>query len=341
MRELVRLDDPGRARRLVDRLAALGIAAELREQSVWVLDDRDLPSARARLDELLDDRAPNLAAAPRAEPGPEPAEPRPQPGPPRPFAPAARVEPVSGVGPVTIFLIVASILVGFASDFGDPLTMTIQNLSIEPWDSELGWLGHVRAGEVWRLVTPMLIHFGVVHLLFNLMWTWQLGRQIEREHGSLALIGLVLLGQIPSGLGQYLATGPSFGGLSGVVYALFGFVWMHARYDRRRSYSLEDSTVVIMMIWLVACATGLLGPVANIGHAFGLLAGLLAGLPAYRGHLQAALGNQAFGEHGYGRQNLRGSNRLVRQYLQPYAPIWMLALALAVALAEFFGLTGK
>lgn len=334
MRELARFDNPAHARTLLERLAGVGIEAELRERSVWVLDDRELPRAKQELDAL--------ATGQPAKPSqPSPPPPASKPTPLRGPASTWRAEQALGVGPLTIFLIVASVLVGFASDFGDATTMTIQNLSIQPWQPDHhGFLGHVRAGEVWRLVTPMLIHFGVIHLLFNAMWVWQLGRQIEHEHGSLVMLGLVLLGQIPSGLGQYLATGPSFGGLSGVAYALFGFVWMHARFDRRRSYAIEDSTVVIMMIWLVACATGLLGPVANVGHAFGLLAGLLAGLPAYRGHLRAALDNQTFGEHGYGRQDLRGSNRFVRMVLRPYAPLWMLALALAVALAEFMGMTG-
>lgn len=333
MRELARLD-PERARALLERLAAANIDAELREQSVWVFDDRELPRAKQLLDALAAGRPPEpaLPSAPARDPKATPV---------RPATPRWRAEQALGVGPITIFLIVASVLVGFASDFGDATTMTVQNLSIQPWQPDHhGFLGHVRAGEVWRVVTPMLIHFGVIHLLFNAMWVWQLGRQIEHEHGSLVMLGLVLLGQIPSGLGQYLATGPSFGGLSGVVYALFGFVWMHARFDRRRSYAIADSTLVIMMIWLVACATGLLGPVANVGHAFGLVAGLLAGLPAYRGHLQAALDNRTFGEHGYGRQDLRGSNRFVRMVLRPYAPLWMLALALAVALAEFMGMTG-
>lgn len=337
MRELARFDDPRRARELLERLAGVGIDAELREQAVWVLDDRELPAAKQQLEAL--------EAGQPATPSParQPArERKPALGAIAARTPTWRAEQALGVGPITLFLIIASVLVGFASDFGDATTMTVENLSIQPWQPDHhGFLGHVRAGEIWRLVTPMLIHFGIIHLLFNAMWVWKLGRQIEHEHGTLAMLGLVLLGQIPSGLGQYLATGPTFGGLSGVAYALFGFVWMHARFDRRRSYAIEDSTVVIMMIWLVACATGLLGPIANVAHAFGLLAGLFAGLPAYRAHLRAALDNQTFGEHGFGRRDLRGSNRIVRQYLRPYAPLWMLALASAVALAEFMGLTGK
>ncbi|MFV8755291.1 rhomboid family intramembrane serine protease [Nannocystaceae bacterium ST9] len=340
MRELARLSDRGEAQRLADVLLVAGIASEVREGSeLWVLDDRDLPAAKQQLAAFTQGQAPDASKAAAAL---------------RERAAADRIDTKTvevgqrwrsdqtfGIGPITIFLIAASVLVGFASDFGDPLTMTVQNLSIEPWDSTLGWLGHVRAGEVWRLVTPMLIHFGVFHLLFNVMWTYQLGRQIEHEHGSLAMIGLILLGQIPSGLGQYLATGPTFGGLSGVVYALFGFAWMHARYDRRRHYRVEDSWAVIMMVWFVVCATGLVGPVANVGHAGGLLAGLLAGTPAYFAHLREALANPKFTAHSWASTNVQGWPRFAQQYFRPYVPLWMLAIAAAVLVAEFAGLTGK
>lgn len=335
MRELARLDTRGEAERLADVLLVAGIATEVRaETEVWVLDDRDLPAAKQQL-------AGFSTAPPTPEISRAAADLRKREAEARSETKTVEVgerwrsDQAIGIGPITIFLIVASVLVAFASDFGDPLTMTVQNLSIEPWDSEAGWLGHVRAGEVWRLVTPMLIHFGIFHLLFNSVWVYQLGRQIEREHGSLVMIGLVLIGQIPGGLGQYLASGPSFGGLSGVVYAFFGFAWMHARYDRRHQYRIEDSWAVIMMVWFVACATGVFGPIANVGHAGGLLAGLLAGMPVYVGQLRDALSNPKFTEHSWASTNVHGWSRFAQQYFRPYVPMWMLLIAVVVLAAEF------
>jgi GlpG protein len=337
MRELARLDSRGEAQRLADVLLVAGIASEVRSNTeVWVIDDGDLPAAKRQLEAFTTGAAAPDVQRAAAELRKREAEARED----RKTVKVAerwRGDEALGFGPITVFLIVASVLVAFASDFGDPRTMTVQNLSIEPWDSELGFLGHLQAGEVWRLITPMLIHFGVIHLVFNALWTWQIGRQIEREHGSLVMLGLVVIGQIPGGLGQYLATGPTFGGLSGVVYALFGFAWMHARYDRRHQYRIEDSWAVIMMVWFVACATGVLGPVANVGHAGGLLAGLLAGMPVYVGRLRDAVNDPTFAEHGWGSTNLRGWARFSRRFFRPYVPIWMLAIAGGVLLFEFFG----
>ncbi|WP_123589317.1 rhomboid family intramembrane serine protease, partial [Pseudomonas fluorescens] len=49
------------------------------------------------------------------------------------------------------------------------------------------------AGQWWRLVTPMLIHFGILHIAMNGMWYWELGRRIELRQGSINLLGLTLL----------------------------------------------------------------------------------------------------------------------------------------------------
>jgi membrane associated rhomboid family serine protease len=148
------------------------------------------------------------------------------------------------------------------------------------------------------------------------------------------MLAVVLLAEVPGSLGQYWISGPSFGGLSGVVYGAFGFVWMHARYDRRHPYALRDSDSLLIMLWFVACATGSFGPIANVGHAGGLLAGLLLGLPPYvrqlRAHARAPAseGNDWASVHG------SGPRRLWRRFVSPYVPLWFVLLAAAVIWAE-------
>ena len=39
------------------------------------------------------------------------------------------------------------------------------------------------SGQWWRLLTPMLIHFGILHLAMNTLWYWELGRRIEARQG--------------------------------------------------------------------------------------------------------------------------------------------------------------
>jgi GlpG protein len=142
-------------------------------------------------------------------------------------------------------------------------------------------LRHLQEGEVWRLVTPILLHGSVLHLGFNMLWLYSLGSQIEIQRGKLRFIALLLFLAMSSNVAQYLWAGPNFLGMSGVVYGLFGYIWMQARYLPRPDVWIDKSTAVVLMVWLVICMTGLLGPIANAAHVGGLVAGVVAGSGPY------------------------------------------------------------
>ncbi|OLF53993.1 rhomboid family intramembrane serine protease [Pseudomonas chlororaphis] len=140
------------------------------------------------------------------------------------------------------------------------------------------------AGQWWRLVTPMLIHFGFLHIAMNGMWYWELGRRIEARQGSINLLGLTLLFSLVSNYAQYLFGGPSlFGGLSGVLYGLLGHCWIYQLLSPNPAYRLPRGVLVMMLVWLLICMSGLIsmigfGEIANAAHVGGLLVGCLTGL---------------------------------------------------------------
>src|SRR5262249_15911482 len=145
------------------------------------------------------------------------------------------------------------------------------------------------SGEVWRLVTPIFMHFGlqgipIIHLLFNMGWLVALGTMIELRRDSLTLALVVLVTAIVSNLAEYaymdryLEKYYVFGGMSGVVYGLFGYIWMKSLYEPEQGMILHPNSVSIMLIWLVLCMTGILGPVANAAHVAGLIAGIILGV---------------------------------------------------------------
>ena len=134
----------------------------------------------------------------------------------------------------------------------------------------------IAAGQVWRLITPIFIHSGGLHLIFNMMWLFQLGGMIERLEGQRTLIVMTLLIGIVCNVAQYLVSGPMFGGLSGVIYGLLAYIWMMSRYGSKQ-YVIAQQTFVFMMIWLVICLVGLIPNVANTQHVVGFLAGAVFG----------------------------------------------------------------
>jgi GlpG protein len=139
-------------------------------------------------------------------------------------------------------------------------------------------------GQWWRLLTPMLIHFGILHLAMNSLWYWELGRRIEARQGAVMLLGLSLLFSLAANFAQYLHAGPSlFGGLSGVLYGLLGHCWIFQRLAPTPAYRLPPGVLVMMLAWLLICMTGIFellqfGAIANAAHVGGLLAGCLTGL---------------------------------------------------------------
>ncbi len=149
-------------------------------------------------------------------------------------------------------------------------------------------------GQVWRLLTPMFLHFSPMHILFNMYMLFQLGRVIEARRSRKEYALLIVLTSLAANLAQFylpdLFTVPGartgggpFGGMSGVVYGLFGYVWVKSRYDPASGFYLHPNTVILLLFWLVLCAFNILGPIANTAHVAGLLAGMfIAGVPVWR-----------------------------------------------------------
>ncbi|GHA43505.1 rhomboid family intramembrane serine protease GlpG [Photobacterium aphoticum] len=128
--------------------------------------------------------------------------------------------------------------------------------------------------QVWRFFSHTLLHFSVIHVVFNCLWWWILGGQLEQHGSSSKLVQVFLLSALISGFAQFWFVGPNFGGLSGVVYALMGYLWWMGWLAPERNLSLPNSYAAFMLVWLVLGFADVLGmSVANMAHLFGLLTG--------------------------------------------------------------------
>lgn len=134
----------------------------------------------------------------------------------------------------------------------------------------------IDSGQWWRVLGPALIHFSVLHIAFNLLWWWTLGKQVEKTFGLSSLLLLFVLSAALSNVAQLLVSGPNFGGLSGVVYALVGCVWWLGWLKPSWGLSLPKPIVGFLLVWLVVGYLDIL-PVsmANTAHTVGLICGCL------------------------------------------------------------------
>ncbi len=191
--------------------------------------------------------------------------------------------------PATATILLLCVIVAVVTQLGENLSvlsgLTFLDFSIRGQYIQFTPLSDsLAAGQWWRLFTPMLIHFGFLHIAMNGMWYWELGRRVELRQGSINLIGLSLLFSLVSNFAQYLFGGPSlFGGMSGVLYGLLGHVWIYQLMAPNPLYRLPRGVLVMMLVWLAVCMSGLVsligfGQIANAAHVGGLLIGCLTGL---------------------------------------------------------------
>lgn len=132
------------------------------------------------------------------------------------------------------------------------------------------------SGQWWRLFTPAFLHFSLLHIIFNLLWWWSLGGQIERLFGTSTLLLLFVSSALLSNVGQLITSGPNFGGLSGVVYAVVGFVWWAGWLRPQWGLSLPKPVIGFLLIWLVLGYMDVLWVnMANTAHTVGLISGCL------------------------------------------------------------------
>lgn len=129
--------------------------------------------------------------------------------------------------------------------------------------------------DVWRYFTHALMHFSLMHILFNLLWWWYLGGAVEKRLGSGKLIVITLISALLSGFIQHKFSGPWFGGLSGVVYALMGYVWLRGERDPQSGIYMPRGLIGFALVWLIAGWFDLFGmSIANGAHVTGLIVGL-------------------------------------------------------------------
>ncbi len=268
MIQLLVLGDARMAQALVDYLATLGIPCELTQSelgvSVWLADEQRLAQAQQEVKRFLS----------------EPNHPRYMEASWQSGHADARIDYSKGMtdpvtdflhqaGPLTLVVIIACLAIYALDAIGLPI---FDELAFHPT------LAQFTDWQAWRYVTPAFIHFSVLHLVFNLLLWWYLGGQIEQRLGSGKLFILLIVGAALPNIAEFFVSGPRFGGLSGVVYALLGYSWLRTRLQPDCGLAMPPALMGFMLVWLVLGFLDMLGtPTANMAHLAGLLVGLAQG----------------------------------------------------------------
>lgn len=136
----------------------------------------------------------------------------------------------------------------------------------------------IRQGQWWRLWSPIFLHFGLLHIIFNMLVFKDFGPLIEHQHGIKRALIWVAIIALFSNVAQYLVQGPQFGGMSGVLFGLLGIIWTYKVFNPESEFSLPKSSVTMLLVWFFLCLFGLIPNIANTAHASGLTVGMLIGI---------------------------------------------------------------
>lgn len=299
MRQIGTLPTEEQASRFIGYLFTLGIEAkgeqDQTEWAIWAFDENRLDEARHELatfqedpqaekyqnldqqiSTLISEQSEKIKAAQRNKVSVRE----------RWTAPAWQSTPVT-TSLIAISLAVVLVASSFESfmNLCDKKEPVVNLLMIEPvhdsvQEGYITWsrgLPKIQQGEVWRLFTPMFLHFSALHILFNMMWLKDLGRIIEIRRGHWRFLLMVLVIALLSNLAEYAASGPNFGGMSGVVYGLFGYIWIKSKFEPQAGFFMPPNIVFMMIGWFFICLTGVFGNIANTAHAVGLVTGMVMG----------------------------------------------------------------
>lgn len=190
------------------------------------------------------------------------------------------------LAPVTVILIVVCALIALLSNLGNDLQavsyLFYPLLDFSAGDGIFATVTQINSLTVFlQSLTPMFLHFGIIHLVFNMLWLWYFGSLIEALQSSRRFLLLVIFLSFAANTAQYIySASNNFGGMSGVVYGLLGYIWVWQMLFPRSRLRLSGAMIGFFLVALVVMELVASSWIASAAHAGGLLAGMLAAVVA-------------------------------------------------------------
>jgi rhomboid protease GluP len=137
---------------------------------------------------------------------------------------------------------------------------------------------YVAQGEYWRLLSPIFLHSGFTHLLFNSISLVLFGPALERIAGKGRFLTIYLVSGIGANIATYLIQPLTYvhAGSSGAIFGLFGYYLAIITF--RKSMLSRENAQLVKTIAILSIIMTFLQPNINVtAHIFGLIAGYLIG----------------------------------------------------------------
>jgi rhomboid protease GluP len=135
---------------------------------------------------------------------------------------------------------------------------------------------YIRAGQLWRLITPVLLHGSILHIGFNMYFLLSIGPGLEERMGHIRFLILYLLGGFAGNVVSFVLTPAVSVGASTAIFGLLAaegvFQYQNRELLGARGRAQLNNVVGLAVINLII---GLSPGIDNWGHIGGLLGGLL------------------------------------------------------------------
>ena len=136
----------------------------------------------------------------------------------------------------------------------------------------------ISEGEYWRLITPMFLHFGFMHLLFNMFSLYLFGPELEQIAGKARFLTIYFLAGFIGNICTYLFFDWNYQsvGASGAIYGILGAFGALVYYTRNFMPQLKQIILPIIVIGVIM--TFLQQNINITAHIVGLITGFIIGM---------------------------------------------------------------
>ncbi len=133
----------------------------------------------------------------------------------------------------------------------------------------------IAQGEYWRLVAPIFLHIGLMHLVFNSIALLSFGRLAETIYGHARFLAIYLIAGLAGTTFSYLFSRGVSAGASGAIFGIAGALAVFFAVNRNKGpMSGQGQLGSIVALLAINAVFGITNPmIDNWAHAGGLIAG--------------------------------------------------------------------